>query len=1023
MPKNFCIPFYGKITAFLFLLLMNVQLTLDAQTIRHWLRHNFTGFFDLSREVTLDDIRTISGTAYRTSYLTNVTGTAGNNPRIMPRRTSNGNEDGLWKCPEDITLGDPYSYPFYSQFSLPATRSTFIRENITPGYSYYFKLEANTNPAKGILMEFDRPASFIFRDVNVNYLYCVPLNTPATGTVSMFDPIASGQHFMVRYRFNSDPVGVFSWTEVNFPAPGSIYGWFTLPAYTLPGTVSYRVYCKNKPLAELTPSMRTDPIYDIMSPTDEKTYTVSNSDVGDLTSEFSVNMTGQTVSSNGVYLFISELNQTQFAAIRMTNTGNNVYKVNLRTKPNATYSYLFGNGIVNETPPALCANATTRIRQFVTSVANPSPPIVCFSACNNACSGSSPLVNVTFRVNATGTTVSPQGVRLAGSFNNFSPTATPMTNTGNNIYEATVPLNIGELVTYRFVNGNTFETVPFGCGITDLSGNRNRFFTTPTSNTTLSTVCFNSCTNSCSGSINTTNITFRVNMTGQTVSPSGIKLAGTFNGFSTTATPMTAIGNNVYEVTVPLATGSTVQYKFVNGNTFELISTDCGVNDGGGNINRFIQVPSGNSVLNTVCFGSCDNSCSSVTNSNITFRVNMSGQTISPQGVKLAGSFNGFSTTATPMAAVGNNVYEATISAVAGSLLTYKFVNGNTFELISNTCGIDDGAGNINRFVNVPSTNTTLGTVCFNSCVNTCTSNATSTNVTFRVNMTGQTVSPQGVKLAGTFNGFSVTANPMTLIGNNIYETTIALPFNSTFQYKFVNGTTFELISTACGVNDGGGNINRLVSTSQISSEVIPAVCFGSCADCDVSQITFRVNMGTTSVDPSGVFLAGSFNNFSTTANPMINIGNNIWITTLPLQQATQVTYKFVNSSTFELITAECGIMGGASVYDRVLTVPGVNTLLGNVCFNSCNACVNTSIIEPIVISGGLYPNPASNTLFFKKPQKGNYTISDVSGRVVASGFSAGFISSINISALLPGMYFIRIMDKKEMQVMKFIKQ
>ena len=59
--------------------------------------------------------------------------------------------------------------------------------------------------------------------------------------------------------------------------------------------------------------------------------------------------------------------------------------------------------------------------------------------------------------------------------------------------------------------------------------------------------------------------------------------------------------------------------------------------------------------------------------------------------------------------------------------------------------------------------------------------------ITFQVNMSNENVT-NGVFLAGSFNGFSATANPMSLVGNGIYTATITVDTNIVLQYKFVNG-------------------------------------------------------------------------------------------------------------------------------------------------------------------------------------------------------------------------------------------
>ncbi len=99
-------------------------------------------------------------------------------------------------------------------------------------------------------------------------------------------------------------------------------------------------------------------------------------------------------------------------------------------------------------------------------------------------------------------------------------------------------------------------------------------------------------------------VTFRVNMALQTIDPGGAKLAGSFNGWSDEQ--MTNIGNNIWSITKTLDAGTTYQYKFKNGpGGWEQVQAACGVDDGFGGLNRFIN-PTEDVTLSTVCFGSCD---------------------------------------------------------------------------------------------------------------------------------------------------------------------------------------------------------------------------------------------------------------------------------------------------------------------------------------------------------------------------------------------------------------------------------
>jgi hypothetical protein len=400
----------------------------------------------------------------------------------------------------------------------------------------------------------------------------------------------------------------------------------------------------------------------------------------------------------------------------------------------------------------------------------------------------------------------------------------------------------------------------------------------------------------------------------------------------------------------------------------------------------------------------------------------MTGQTVGAGGVNLAGTFNSFSATATPMTSIGNGVYEASVTLNIGSDHTYKFVNGSNYEIVPAACGANDGGGNINRTLTVPATATTLNTVCFNACDNSCGATATTAAIKFRVNMTTQTVAAGGVYLAGTFNGFSATANPMTNIGNNIYEATVTLNIGSSHTYKFVNGSNYENVPAACGANDGSGNINRTL-TVPATATTLNTVCFNECANCPAtSQVTFAVDMSLYPPTTEGIFVAGSFNGFSTTATPMTNTGNNVYKVTLNLPQNTQQLFKYVKGTEFELINSECGILGSQTVYDRFVDVTTQNATLSTVCWGSCNACGVVSVDGNKAEILSVYPNPSENTIRLSKAIDGRFEMIDLNGRVVMQSASQAGFEEINISALPSGIYLLRVTDKGKMFHVKVAK-
>ncbi|MFN5621356.1 MAG: T9SS type A sorting domain-containing protein [Flavobacteriales bacterium] len=489
------------------------------------------------------------------------------------------------------------------------------------------------------------------------------------------------------------------------------------------------------------------------------------------------------------------------------------------------------------------------------------------------------------------------------------------------------------------------------------------------------------------------NITFQVDMNQVTIDPSGVFIAGSFNGFSNQV--MTSVGGGIYEYTASLAQGASVQYKFKNGtNGWEgNIGAPCG--DGS---NRTYTVGAANASADLVCFNSCA-ACPATYN--VTFRVNMSSETVGGD-VYINGNFPPANwSTPQVMTNAGGGIYTYTATLGAGNNYEYKFINGSNYEgNLSAPCG--NGS---NRTITVPSANTTLPVACFSYCGN-CTTN----NVTFRVDMSQQTVDPSGVFIAGSFNGFSNAA--MTDAGNGIYTYSLNLQQGTSVSYKYKNGTDgWEgNIGAPCG--DGS---NRVLNVSGASSSVLAVNCFNSCGSCpQFHNMTFAVSMANVLVSPNGVHLAGGFGaygyaNWNPSGIAMTDPdGNGVYTVTLSLPAGQSFEYKFINGNDWpgaEGVPAECNTFS-----NRTFTVMGYDGLVGGapICFGGCGACSasvsNDSPYSAVVMQyntnmnyPNCYPLSGNTTSANDSPQSSAYNGKDVWYRFVAQ--SAAVSITMNSSS------------------------
>jgi alpha-amylase len=230
-------------------------------------------------------------------------------------------------------------------------------------------------------------------------------------------------------------------------------------------------------------------------------------------------------------------------------------------------------------------------------------------------------------------------------------------------------------------------------------------------------------------------------------------------------------------------------------------------------------------------------------NVNVTFSVDMNAETISANGVHIAGSFqseaglgNDWDPGSTLITdANGDKIYEITVSIPPGTY-EYKFINGNAWGMDENPPAECSITGNHNREVTV-TTEVVLPTVPFNGCI---------VSLHLAVNMTGLVVSADGVHVMGDFQqaaGYAQNWDPtsITLKDQNkdgTYEVDLIVPFGS-YQYLFVNGNTTqaaEALPMDCTVLGSNGKQNRVLNFH--SAQDNPGVyCFNSCEACSPSAV------------------------------------------------------------------------------------------------------------------------------------------------------------------------------------------
>jgi hypothetical protein len=740
---------------------------------------------------------------------------------------------------------------------------------------------------------------------------------------------------------------------------------------------------------------------------------------------FKVNMYYEQVSDSGIHI-AGTFNNWNPDSTLLVNVGGSDYEVTLSLPADSVYEYKFinGNGWGEDEilTSNFCTDITGQNRLLPLGTNDTTLLNVCFGTCYT-CSIITPI-NITFKVDMSQVAnISTNGVHLAGNFQGWDPAATEMTDMGAGMYEATVSMNPNQIIEYKFINGNAWgndESVPSACA----NILNNRELTIYNFNLTLGPVCYGEC-GVCVPPVvvDSANITFAVDMQYQTVSDSGVYIAGDFQGWNASLSEMSNTSGSIYSATFKLPVNTSYEYKFINGNDWiydEDVPAACDQN-----LNRVISFSNADTILSPVCFSSCT-ACSPIIpidSVNITFQVDMAQQTVSTNGVHIAGNFQGFDPSTNIMNQVGtSSVYSATFSLPVNATYEFKFINGNawgTDESVPALC-----ATGFNRSVSIGSNDTVLAPVCFASCT-ACVPVVIpdSVSVTFKVDMTGLTISPNGVHLAGNFQGWNPTSTLMNNIGGNIYSVTVLIPENYSCEYKFINGAAFgedESVPSVCATNSNRG------LQLQTFDVVLPPVCFGSCNPCppsNVVNVTFQVDLGTTTPNSLGVHIASEFQGWNPAATQLTLAGGTVYQYTTALESGDTIEYKYINGKVWslaEIIPASCTL--DQIQNNRFLIVPAVNTLLPVVCFAACEACqlgtenisLNSFEVSPTLTNGLV-------TISLSQNINTIIEVLNISGQVILKQNMTSNSNSISLSNYPDGIYFIRVVGSNNVGIEKVV--
>jgi len=409
-----------------------------------------------------------------------------------------------------------------------------------------------------------------------------------------------------------------------------------------------------------------------------------------------------------------------------------------------------------------------------------------------------------------------------------------------------------------------------------------REMTTSNNDTTI-TACYGTCTdNEFCPAFDLIDATFAVNMQNEQVDETGVFLHGSWFGWGTMAMSDDD-SDGVYEITIPdMTSGSTIEFKFMNGDIVEDVPADCeNINDWGGGINRMYTLPETDTTIGPICFGGCVD-CAPAGPVDVTFNVDMSGVAgfDGTEAPYVFGSFNDWDSFGgqTMLADEdGDNVYTGTVDDLMSDVeITFLFGYSTNYEQnVPEECGILDSDLGLNvRLLPIQDASGSDVLVLDAIPYGGCPTGDPVSSAQFAVDVsTVVSTFPEGyqVYVTGEFDGWSGWGAVLTDDdGDMVYIGTKSdLVAGTAYEYKFViNGWDSGIaggapLGSGCDF-DPSDEFDNYGFTAIEGLLELDEVCWGACVTCD--QLSNEEN--SDNVMPSEF----SYKMFPNPFNPYINI-------------------------------------------------------------------------------------------------------------------------------------------------------
>lgn len=401
-------------------------------------------------------------------------------------------------------------------------------------------------------------------------------------------------------------------------------------------------------------------------------------------------------------------------------------------------------------------------------------------------------------------------------------------------------------------------------------------------------------------------------MTEEVVNPDGVFIAGSFQGWEMgTSQLFDDDGDGIYIHTAIVDANIEIQWKYSNGPAWDYVESvppACG--DPMDNNNRSFEVTDADTVLDVVCFGSCQACEILAITTEVTLTVFTDNITVAEDGMFVAGTLNNWSGEA--MIDNGDGSWSVT-KLLEATNYEFKFQNGlNVWEELD--CG---GNRSFSFEENDPAFSVTG---CFGQCSETCPIDPDPAEITFSVDASQISIVTSGVYLMGSFTTPAWQEGAILMSdsdGDGIYTVTTNVSGAAEIQFKFNNGDPFpngetdysgeetaDFINLGCGVDNGFGGSNRTHIRSGVA-ETLTTTCFNSCVECAEIMPALVITVDFCDNFPSEVRMTGPWWGWDTNAGPVAtNNGDGSWSVTFDPAPTEEMHYLWIADGVQEDLVA-----------------------------------------------------------------------------------------------------------------------